>query len=341
MIDLSKYTLPEKAVIVAREIIKHEHDPIMQALARELKTPYNDLEWVKRNIKYRLERGDVLYEPETTFQMGHGDCEDDCLLIGTLARIQGYPVRIRIIANGTRHIYPIIKVDGQWRAFDAVPHPGVSVSGLGMPTNRKYHVVIDGLVSPNGLNDLSGLTGGGFLQAIITGAGVALGSTMSKMITSKIGLGALSGLSGYNAVDVSPDYRPQTGDHLVFYYKPKWYLPKTLELWLIKKIVKKEMPGIKIESANYRMVNGNKRLAVEVTVTGTGNNLGSLTLILTVGMIATAIIGGGLATYFSLTRVQKIVTAPAMKSFMGITPYAFLLAAGALFLSELLKVRNG
>ena len=342
MIDLSKYTLPEKAVIVAREIVKHTHDPVMIELARLLKTPENDLKWVKSHIKYQKEKGDVLYEPETTFQLGVGDCEDLSLLIGTLAKIQGYPVRLRIIANGTRHIYPIIKVNGEWRAFDATPHGSVITNDLGMPVNAPYHTVIDGLVTDNPREplenmSLSGLNMSKIVGAVETGLGVAVGSAIGKVLAKKLGIGALSGFGlgskKIRLIDIPPDYQPQVGDHLLFYYKPKWYLPSWAEKWIVKKIIKHKVPYAKIESANYKKINGHKSLVVEVTIIP-DENLGSVTLAITAIAIAAAIIGGGLAAYFTIERIQKIVEEPQMASFLKYTPIAFLVLAGATLLSN-------
>lgn len=331
MIDLSRYSLPEKAVIVAREIVKHSHDPFMIRLAHELKTPDNDLEWVKKHIKYKREKGDILYEPETSLAMGQADCEDLTLWVGTLAKIQGYPVRIRIISNGTRHIYPIIKVGGKWRAYDATPHPRIITDDLGMPINRPYHVVIDGYITDDISNPLSG-----FIHDVASGVAKEVAT---KIIMSKIGIGGISNMYGYKTIDVSTDYVPKSGDHLLFYYKPKWYLPKSLEVWLIKQILKRNVKGIKILSANYRVENGEKYLVVETEVLGSGTSgLGSLMLALTVGMIAAAIIGGGLATYFTLAKVQKIIKMPQAKGLTVIIPYALLLGAGAMFLSEVVKL---
>jgi len=345
MIDISNLTLGQKAKLIAYEIVKHEHDPVMISLARELKTPYNDLEWVKNHIRYKVEDG-VLYEPETVFNMGYADCKDMTLIIATLAKIQGYPVKIRVISNHTNHIFPLVKVDGEWIAFDAVPHSGIETTIQGMPINVRYYEIIDGYITDDPKHPLKvdyintkGVTGlsdkhtlfDDFKDAIITGAGVALGSTIEKLIA-----GAITGFYTYKQVKVSPDYQPKPGDELLFYFKPKWYLPDAIEEYLAKSILKKKIPYVNIVSANYVTKNGHKSLVVDTVVKDNVNNdITGLATIITAGIIAAAIIGGGLLVYYSLEEIDKIVKEPEMKATMTAVPYALLIGAGALLLSEL------
>ena len=213
MINLEGHTLQEKAWIVAREIVKNQRNPLLIKLAKELKTPENAYRWVKQHVKYRREKGDVLYEPEEILKRGISDCEDLTLLIGSLAKIQGYPVKIRIVENGTRHIYPLVKIGGRWVPLDATPHANIPYIN-GVP--KGYRIVVDGLVSDEGLSGLSPQ----FKKAVVTGAGVAVGSTVAKLALKAIGLSGLS-----ETIEVGPDYVPRVGDHLLFYFKPKWYIP--------------------------------------------------------------------------------------------------------------------
>ena len=345
MIDISNLTLGQKAILIAHEIVKHEHDPVMVRLAEDLKTPYNDLQWVKNHIKYKVEDG-VLYEPETVFHMGYADCKDMTLIIATLAKIQGYPVKIRVISNHTNHIFPLVKVDGEWIAFDAVPHPGIETNIQGMPINVKYYEIIDGYITDNPDKPLkvdymntkvTGISGKksellkDFESAVITGAGVALGTAIEKLIA-----GSITGLYEYKQVKVPLSYQPKPGDELLFYFKPKWYLPNAVEEYLAKSILKKKIPYVNIISANYVTKNGHKSLVVDTVVRNDVNNdITGLATIITAGIIATAIIGGGLLVYYSLEEIDKIVKEPEMKATMTAVPYALLIGAGALLLSEL------
>ena len=344
MINISNLTLGQKAILIAHEIVQHEHDPIMVNLARELKTPYNDLQWVKSHIRYKVEDG-VLYEPETVFNMGYADCKDMTLIIATLAKIQGYSVKIRVISNDTNHIFPLEKVDGEWVAFDAVPHPNIITTIQGMPVNVKYYEIVDGYITNDPKKPLNvdyintkGVTGlenkhslfDDFKDAIITGAGVALGSTIEKLIA-----GAVTGFYSYKEERVPTSYQPKPGDELLFYFKPKWYLPNAIEEILAKTILKKKIPYVNIVNANYVTKDGHKSLVIDTVVNNDINtNLTGLATIITAGMIAAAIIGGGLLVYYSLEEIDKIVKEPSMKSTMTVMPYAVLLGAGALLLSE-------
>ena len=345
MINISNLTLGQKAMLIAYEIVQHEHDPLMISLARDLKTPYNDLQWVKNHIKYKVEDG-VLYEPETVFHMGYADCKDMTLIIATLAKIQGYPVKIRVISNSTNHIFPLVKVDGEWIAFDAVPHPGIETNMQGMPINIKYYEIIDGYITDNikeplkvdylSTKDITGISNkhtlfNDFKDAIITGAGVALGTTIEKLIA-----GAITGFYTYKQIQVSPDYKPKPGDELLFYFKPKWYLPDAIEEYLAKSVLKRKIPYVNIVSANYVTKNGHKSLVVNTVVKDNVNNdITGLATIITAGIIAAAIIGGGLLVYYSLEEIDKIVKEPEMKATMTTLPYALLIGAGALLLSEI------
>jgi len=309
MINLEGYSLREKAWIVAREIAKNQNNPFLIKLAKELKTPENVYAWVKSYIRYKKEAGDILYEPEELIKKGAGDCEDLCLLIGSLVRILGYPVKIRIVEDGTRHIYPLVKVGGEWVVFDATPHANVPYIN-GVP--RGYRVVIDGIVTDEGLSGLDSQ----FEKAMITGAGVAVGSTIAKIALKSIGL---SGLLS-ETVEVGQDYIPKAGDHLLFYFKPKWYIPDRLEEWILKKVVKRKVPNCKVTKAYFKTEEGIKYLIVEVVVGE--KNLGAV--IATILAITGALLAGGLGTYFVLAKVEKIIEKPQTSIFMKFLPFALI-----------------
>lgn len=310
MISIEGYSLAQKAYIVSREIIKNQKNPLMVRLARTLKTPENVYKWVRENIKYRREKGDVLYEPEEVLKRGSADCEDLSLLIGTLAKIQGYPVKLRIVKNGTRHIYPLVKINGKWVVMDATPHRHIPYIN-GVP--KGYKLVFEGIVDEG----LSGFRSD-FEKAIITGTGVAIGSTITKFALKSFGL---SGLMDFNkkTIKVDNSYIPKPGDHLLFYFRSKWYIPDSIEEWILKKIVKKKIPNCKILRAYFKNEGKIKYLIVEVIVTG-NKNLGAL--IITILAITGALLAGGLATYFILDKVEKVVEKPQISWFMEVLPIA-------------------
>jgi len=310
MINLEGYALKEKAWIVAREIAKNQRDPLLVRLAKELKTPENAYRWVKKNIKYRKEKGDILYEPEQTLKRGVADCEDLTLLIGSLAKIQGYPVKLRIVKNGTRHIYPLVKIRGQWTVLDATPHSNTPYIN-GVP--KGYKVVIDGLVSDEELSGFNSQFG----KAMVTGAGVAIGSSVAKLALKTIGLSGLS-----ETTEVGTDYVPKAGDHLLFYFKPKWYIPNKIEEWILKKVIKRKVPNCRIVRAFFKKENGIQYLVVEVVITRS-ESLGAI--VVTILAITGALLAGGLATYFTLDRVEKIVEKPQIAWFMEMLPIALII----------------
>lgn len=310
MINIEGFTLPEKAWIVAREIVRNKHNPLMVRLAKELGTPENAYRWVKEHIKYKRENGDILYEPDEILKSKTADCEDLSLLIGTIAKIQGYPVKLKIVKNGTRHIYPLVKIKNKWVVMDATPHrhiPYINGTPIG------YKTVVEGIVDDN----LSGFNVD-LKKSIITGAGVAIGSTIAKIALSKIGL---NGLMDFNkkVIEVGGDYIPKEGDHLLFYFKPKWYIPDAIEKWILKKVVKKKVPNCRIHSVYFKNINKIKYLVVDVIIVA-DKNLGAL--VVTILAIAGALLAGGLTAYFTLDKVEKIVEKPQIAWFMEILPIA-------------------
>lgn len=304
MINIEGYSLAEKAQIVANEILRNQRNPLIIKLARELKTPEKAYEWIKRNIKYKKEVGDVLYEPEEVIKMGWGDCEDLTVLIGAISKAQGYPVRIRIVKNRTRHIYPLVKINGKWKVLDLTPHRRIPYIN-GIP--KGYVLIIDGIVSDEGLSGLiSGLE-----ESIAKGAGTVIGSTVAKVALKALGIGGLSGIEdNYETVKLSPNYNPKLGDHLLFYFKPKWYIPDRIEKWLLKKVVEKKIPNAKVLRAYFKKDNNIKHLIVEVVVTGEENLSG---IVITIAAITAALLGGAIGMYFTLDKIEKVIEKPQVK----------------------------
>lgn len=80
-------------------------------------------DYVRNNIQYvREPKGqDIFQSAETTLALGSGDCEDEFVLIGALARLAGIPVKAKVISQDSitfTHIYPLLKVNGRWVPMD-------------------------------------------------------------------------------------------------------------------------------------------------------------------------------------------------------------------------------
>jgi len=320
MINIKGKSLHEKAWIVAREIIKNSHTPLIQRLASQLKDPETAFKWVKSHIRYQKEDGDVLYEPEELIERGFGDCEDLTLLIGSIAYAQGYPVRIRLVKNATRHIYPLVKISGKWKVLDAVPSRIPFIGGV----PKGYRIVVDGIVKEEGLSGAESP----FKKAVFWGAGIAVGATFAKSFMKKLGIGPLSGLP-FERVEVPFSYVPKEGDHLLYYFKPKWYIPSVLEKWIVKQIVKRKLKNASIERV-YFQKNKEKYLIVEVRVGS--ESLGALAL--TAVAIGLAILAGGLMMYFTLVKIEKIVEKPQVSFIMKALPVALGLYAVAKIIGD-------
>lgn len=188
MINFNLYTLGQKAKIATREIRRWSRDGELRSLARRLATPQRALDWVKRTITYEREEGDILYNPHETISRGRGDCEELTVLVGTLAKIQGYPVMVRIISNSTRHIYPLVKIDNEWRPMDATPRYGLTQEYL----EQTYHTVVQGIVGADRYLPVAGINNdknAGFIRTIIeqlpVGIGFGLGAAIAALIFKK------------------------------------------------------------------------------------------------------------------------------------------------------------
>ena len=80
-------------------------------------------DYVRSNIRYvREPKGqDIFQSAETTLALGAGDCEDEFVLVGALARLAGIPVKAKVISQDSitfTHIYPLLKVNGKWVPMD-------------------------------------------------------------------------------------------------------------------------------------------------------------------------------------------------------------------------------
>jgi transglutaminase-like putative cysteine protease len=88
--------------------------------------------WVQRNVRYTRDivQLELLHTPRRMLELRAGDCDDMTILLGSMLRSTGHPVRI-VLCGFKRdqphvysHIYPEVQVRGRWIALDAtMPHP--------------------------------------------------------------------------------------------------------------------------------------------------------------------------------------------------------------------------
>lgn len=195
MNDFETASLNDKAEIAAQQIQKNSQDSNLRLLAFRLKTPERTLRWIKNNVRYVREGKETLNSMMHTIRFG-GDCEEMTILMGSLANIQGYSVAIRIISNGTNHIFPLVKVRGRWKSFDPIPKKGIPKGYI----KKEYHTVVQGILPASGqyqkvaTGRLSGIDNGadnenGFVETIKNnipiGLGIGLGTAVSALIFRK------------------------------------------------------------------------------------------------------------------------------------------------------------
>lgn len=81
-------------------------------------------EFVRDNIRYTLDILDVetVQTPDKTLQLGYGDCDDQTVLLASLAESIGYRTRFVIAGynypDNFEHVYCQICVDGMWMDCD-------------------------------------------------------------------------------------------------------------------------------------------------------------------------------------------------------------------------------
>ena len=300
VVDISGLSLGAKLKKIIRMALDASKDPQIRAIAKGLGTPEAIYAYVKNRVKYKREAKDTLYHPLVTLQRQQADCEDLTATISSMALALGYPVRFIIIANGTRHIYPLIWEHNQWRRFDATPKSAIIPGG--------YTVRYDVEVHPNG-------------------------ETISRKATSEE-ISDVSGLSGTGHwIEIPLDAKVKPGDLISFHLVPKWYLPTWLEEWIYKQIISHTHPDWKIVNVT-KPTKDYHRYIVQVKVLGDEGPieaLGSVTLV--VGIIAATILGGGLLTYLSISKVEKFVPSSAIS--MGSLGFATI--GAALLLANLAK----
>jgi len=354
MINIDGLSLVDKARVVAHEIIKRSNDPIISKLAKQLGSPYAAKDYLVNHLKYNpAEVGDTLSEPMEIIRSGIYDCEDDTLFIGAIAKNLGYKVEIRIVSNGTNHIYPLIYDDKQhqWVAVDPVPKPPSYIL-------RKYHTVVQGEVTDN-LNDpIVGVAGFSYNPIGLPDNSwkVAIehpNFTRQALISDIAKSTRLSNLSGMTeqAVEVSSDYVPQPGDTLKFYYNTIKELPISVDMWIRKQFLSHKNDNFDIirvydenktpqnesllksieEFFTSPVVNPDHYIVVEVKIKKS-SSLGSFTLaVIAISAVLVAGIG-----YLTLAKVEKILQKnPELSTSLSMLPYIGLGTVALLLLEKL------
>jgi transglutaminase-like putative cysteine protease len=97
-------------------------------------------EWVRDNIEFRGEYGELLQSPEATINLAAGDCDDQSTLIAALLSSLGFETRFRTIAmredpSEYSHVYAEVrdKQTGGWIPLDTTVHgsyPGWEPDGV-------------------------------------------------------------------------------------------------------------------------------------------------------------------------------------------------------------------
>ena len=127
MVNLKGKTIREKVEIIGDLIKEYARHKFVHGLLEQIQPKgWEDVFWFVRNtLKYKKEpRGkDVLYEPQESLGIITVDCEDYTVLLGSLLMASGYPVRVKVVSNGTYHVFPEIGLPPQnpkkWIGLDA------------------------------------------------------------------------------------------------------------------------------------------------------------------------------------------------------------------------------
>jgi len=140
--DVSGLPTLRKLDIIRRSIRRYSRNPEIRQLASSIvASPSKGLggditaifNWVRWNVNYEKDiRGrDIFESPLYTLKVGKGDCDAFTILIGSMYRSLGYPIRIRIASRDGKewtHIYPLVGYPkdrpSRWVVVDAsAPYP--------------------------------------------------------------------------------------------------------------------------------------------------------------------------------------------------------------------------
>jgi transglutaminase-like putative cysteine protease len=116
-------------------------------------------EWVRDNIEFRGEYGELLQSPEATINLQAGDCDDQSTLIAALLSSLGFETRFRTLAmredpGEYSHVYAEVrdKRSGEWTPLDTTVQgsfPGWQPDGVAR--TETYGVMAPASANNNGL----------------------------------------------------------------------------------------------------------------------------------------------------------------------------------------------
>ncbi|MCW5830679.1 MAG: transglutaminase domain-containing protein [Deltaproteobacteria bacterium] len=189
----TKITLAHMALVMwktshSTRLARFARDVISRAKIRE----YDQLgeitalfSWVRRNVRYTRDpqNHEWLQTPLVTVLFGHGDCDCQAMLLGTLLMSIGYPVRIVIVGNAPDQFFHVFlaaryRKDGQDQWIDLDP---TVADGLGLKrifaARREFDVLEQGALKETSTAPAYGL--GNFLGDLFAGP--------PKVISMKVG----------------------------------------------------------------------------------------------------------------------------------------------------------
>ena len=100
--------------------------------------------WVEKNIRYILDpvAVETVQDPETTAKLKSGDCDDHTGLLAALAMSVGLPARFVVIGNTRdkfQHIYPELRINGEWIAADTTLRKPFGTAG-DLPVKKIFNI---------------------------------------------------------------------------------------------------------------------------------------------------------------------------------------------------------
>ena len=129
------------------------------------------LDWIKRNIEFRGENGETLQSPESTLELGAGDCDCQSTLAAAMLQWLGYQTRFSTVAmidapEDLSHVYVEVKDkrSGQWLPLDST----VARSWPGWTPDGVARTVSSAPTMPNTPGGLGGLLFAGAVAALLT-----------------------------------------------------------------------------------------------------------------------------------------------------------------------------
>lgn len=83
-------------------------------------------EWVKNNVRYTrdIHRVELLHTPRRMLELRAGDCDDMTILLGSMLKSIGHPVRLALVGFNPKkkklfsHIYLEVSYKGRWIPLD-------------------------------------------------------------------------------------------------------------------------------------------------------------------------------------------------------------------------------